>query len=170
MTTGSDEPDMTGAGPLIEALVGFTGCIGEALPDICSYGWTYGDSYVPFVPDPDDETCDEEEALCSQAWVRVAGVTPSPGAVETWEGDCAIELSLTLEVGVLRCVDIAEGGEAPTATDTLAAAMQSMTDMNALHCAAMGCEVWASIETGAWEPYGPLGGQYGGVWTFTVTI
>ena len=47
-----------------------------ALPDICSIGWTIGDSYVPFDPDDGDETCDDEEVYCSQAWVRLTDVTP----------------------------------------------------------------------------------------------
>lgn len=170
MTTGSDELPTSPSDALNEALVGFAACMGEAVPDICSYGLTYGDTYVPFDPDDDDEVCDENEAMCSQIWVRVTDVAPSPGAVEGWQGDCAIELTLGLEVGIIRCVDIPEGGEAPKASDTLAAAMQAMSDMLALHCAAMGCEVWSSISTGAWEPMSPIGGQYGGVWTFAVTL
>lgn len=155
---------------LLDALLGFTGCIGDALLDVCSVGLTYGDSYVPFDPDPDDELCETDEQLCSQAWVRVTDVAPAPGTLETWVGDCAIELVVGLEVGVLRCVEIPEDGEAPTATDALSAAMTALRDMNDIHCAAMNCEVWASINSGGWSPMGPLGGQHGGVWTFSVTI
>lgn len=166
MTSGSDEETPTGADLLNAALVGFTGCIGEALIDICSYGLTIGETYVPFNPDDDDdEDCD---VLCSQVWVRVMSANPTGST--SWEGDCATEMSLELEVGVLRCFDIPEKGEAPTASETLLAAMQAMTDMNAIYCAAMSCEVWDSIESGEWSPTGPLGGQYGGVWTFTVVL
>lgn len=151
---------------LNESLIAFTGCIGESLSDICSYGLTIGETYVPFDPDPEDE-CAEDEAICSQAWVRVSGAV-SPYQTDSFGEDCAISLRMTLEVGVLRCLDIPEGGEAPTATEVLAAAMQSMTDMNAIYCAAMGCDVWESISAGSWSPTGPMGGQYGGVWTFDV--
>lgn len=151
-----------------QAVVAFTGCIGEGLSDICSYGWTIGDTYVPFDPDPEDDACDEEEVYCSQAWVRVMDITPLGS--ETWGGDCGTVLQLTLEVGVLRCVEIPEDGEAPNATSVLVAAMQSMDDMNAVYCAAMECEVWNSIESGQWTPMGPQGGQYGGYWTFTVEV
>lgn len=158
------------ADDLNTALVAFTGCIGEALEELCSYGLTYGDAYVPFLPDEDDTTCDEDEVLCSQAWVRVTDVSPSPGGIEAWGGDCAVELTVGLEVGILRCVDIPEGGEAPTMTGVLTAAMQANTDMQAILCAAMGCEVWGSLDVGQWQPTGPLGGQYGGIWTFSVTL
>lgn len=170
----SETPDIapeSGAARLIEALIEFAHCIGGNLDDLCSYSLTYGDTYVPFLPDEDsDDACDEDDTLCSQAWVRVSSINPSAGTAEGWGGDCAIELAVNLEVGVVRCVGIPEGGEAPTESDALAAAIQSLEDMNAMHCAAMNCEVWESIETGAWEPQGPMGGQYGGIWNFTVVI
>lgn len=159
----------TGTDRLNAALIAFTGCVGESLDDMCSYGLTIGETYVPFDPDPEDD-CPEEDAACSQAWVRVMAVNPS-NVGESFDGsDCAVTLRLTLEVGVLRCIEIPEGGEAPTATDVMVAAMQAMTDMNAIHCAAMSCEKWESISHGAWTPSGPLGGQYGGVWTFDVEL
>lgn len=154
---------------IADAITEFTACIGNALEDICSFGWTIGEAYVPFDPDPEDE-CDDDDAVCSQAWVRVSNVQPLPGALEGWDGDCSLGLSIDLEVGVLRCVDIPERGEAPTATDVLVAAMQSMKDMRAILCAATGCEVWDDFKVGQWTPAGPLGAQYGGVWTFTVEL
>lgn len=160
-------PGEAGADALNEALVSFAGCVGTALEDICSYGLTIGDSYVPFDPDPEDD-CDDEEAMCSQVWVRVDNAAPTNTA--GWDNDCATEMRLTLEVGVIRCIEIEGKGEAPSASEVLAAALQSMTDMNRLYCAAMGCEVWAAIEVGQWMPFGPEGGQYGGTWSFTVTV
>lgn len=165
---GSDEVPNP-ADRLNEALVGFTGCIGEALENLCSYGLTIGETYVPFDPDPEDD-CDEDEVACSQAWVRVMGVTPTT-APEGFAGEgCGVELSVELEVGILRCIDIPEDGEAPTATDVMVAAMQAMEDMQAIYCAAMDCAVWESITSGSWAPEGPLGAQYGGTWTFTVEV
>jgi hypothetical protein len=153
---------------LQDALIGFTGCIGEALADICSYGLTIGETYVPFDPDPEDD-CEDDEAACSQAWVRVTGAQPT-AVTDSFGGDCGGVLRIDLEVGVLRCLEIEEGGEAPKAADVLVAAMQAMTDMQAIQCAALSCEVWDAIEVGAWSPSGPLGGQYGGMWTFTVEL
>lgn len=163
--------------PLHAALVQFTGCVGEAVEDVCSYGLTLGETYVPFMPDPPPQgtsyphACDglDEGILCSQLWVRVASV--APGQVnQGWEGDCAVSLVATIEVGIERCFVIPEGGEAPTATDVMRGALQAMTDMKAIHCAAVSCDAWDRITTGQWSPLGPQGGQYGGVWTFTVTL
>lgn len=166
MADGSDDP-LTPTDRLNQALMNFTICVGEAVPDICSYGLTIGDSYVPFDPDP-DEDCDDDDAACSQIWVRVMSVTPT--SVEAFGNDCATVLRLELEVGVLRCFEIMEDGEAPTASMVMAAAVQAMEDMNAIRCAAMQCDddTWDAITTNQWTPTGPLGGQYGGLWTFTV--
>lgn len=165
VTPGSDEPPFDSLG---EALVEFTGCVGGSLEDICSYGLTIGETYVPFDPDEDDD-CSEDEALCSQAWVRVMS-TDVINITDGFEaGGCGGELSLMLEVGVLRCFGITEEGQAPNATDTLVAALQAMDDMRAIYCAAMSCDVWSSIDVGQWVPSGPMGGQYGGTWVFTVT-
>ena len=158
---------MTPATRLNDALLSFAGCIGEALDNICSYSLTIGQVYVPFRPD-DEDPCDEDETACSQAWVRVASVGSDSDA--SWGGDCATVLRVSLEVGVLRCLGIPEDGEAPTASEVLVAASQSMDDMNTIFCAAMGCEVWESISSGQWTPIGPLGDQYGGTWTFEVEV
>lgn len=151
------------------ALVAFTGCIGESMDDICSYGLTIGDSYVPFDADPEDD-CEDDEILCSQVWVRVTGVQPTE-ATGSWDnGDCGAVLSIGLEVGVLRCYDLPNDGDAPTASETLAAATQAMSDMQTIYFSAMSCDVWDKITSGSWQPRGPLGGQYGGTWTFTVEL
>lgn len=170
MTVMPPEP-YTAAQKLNEALVDFTACIGAALPDVCSYGLIIGEGYVPFDPDPEDNCPDlsKDEILCTQAWVRVESITPqaTPNTYEENDGD-GTTLAIELEVGILRCFETPEDGQAPTATNILAASMQAIEDMNALYCAAMDCEVWAKIESGSWLPSGPLGGQYGGIWTFTV--
>lgn len=151
------------------ALVAFTGAIGDSLDGICSYSLTIGEDYVPFDPDPEDD-CEDGEAACSQAWVRVDTITPVVLS-EGFDGNaCASSMQIALEAGVLRCLEVAEGGEAPTASEVLACALQSIEDMNAMLCAAMSTEVWEAIDAVSWTPTGPLGGQYGGVWTFTVEV
>lgn len=178
---GSEDPAVD---PLAEAinaaLLGFTGCIGNALEGICSYSLTFGEMYVPFKPD-EGEDCDDEDDTCSQAWVRVTDVSvvfppnaqmdPSPGGGDGCDGpQCGGVFNIGLEVGVLRCYEVPEDGEAPTATQVMASALQSMYDMSALYQAAMNCEVWTGIDPGPWQPEGPLGGQYGGFWNFTVEL
>lgn len=162
------EPDLNA---LSAAILEFVGCMATAVPDVCSYGWTVGEQYVPFAPD-DDEDCEVNEAgvPCSQLWVRIAGVTPAPGATDGWDGQCGLQKQVSLEVGVIRCFAVPEDGEAVTATEILQSAMVSVDDMTAIECAAMNCEVWDRITLGEWTPLGPSGGQYGGVWSFTATI
>lgn len=154
-------------------LIEFMASVGSAL-DICSYGLIIGDSYVPFDPDEDEEEeCVDEDYgfACEQAWVRVAQATPT-GGVDTFGGMCGQEMVLNLEVGVLRCLPIPEKGAAPKASDMLVATLQSMDDMNAMYRGAMGVDddLFDEIVAGDWSPVGPLGGQYGGIWTFTVTL
>lgn len=156
--------------PLYDALIEFTACIGAAVGDICSYGFTIGDTYVPFDPDEDDDECDTESVQCSQVWTRVMGAQPKDEGAGGWDGNCALVMTLDIEVGVLRCVEVPDGGEAPTATEVMTAGLQAMADMKAILCAALGCDTWDDVEPGTWRPIGPLGGQYGGVWTFTVEI
>lgn len=166
----SDFAAETPADRLNNAIMAFAGCVAESLKDICTYSVTIGQSYVPFDPDEDDD-CDPEEAVCSQAWVRVMNVQVMDQQFSFGGGDgCNTSLQLMLEVGILRCIEIPEGGEAPTATDVLVASMQAMTDMLAIQCASQSCDAFDSITTGQWSPSGPLGGQYGGTWTFTVEV
>lgn len=161
---------VTAAERLHDALIAFSTCVGLAVPDICSFGVTIGESYVPFNPDPEDD-CEEEEVACSQLWVRVESVSENPGIPGGWDGDCAATLSLEIEVGVLRCLDVPEEGEAPVASEMLLASMQAMSDMTAIRCAAVSCDAWSGpVVPGPWRPLGPLGGQYGGLWMFTVEI
>lgn len=162
------DPDL--AEKLNDALIEFTACVGNSVEDMCSYGLTIGESYVPFDPDPDDDCDDDDEVQCSQLWVRVTGSKPTgSNTAESFAGqDCALVMEIDLEVGIYRCVEIPEDGEAPKASDVLVAAAQANEDMKRILCAALSCEVWDSIGIGTWQPTGPFGGQYGGIWTFTV--
>ena len=169
---GSDGGPLSPAEELQTALLLFTERVCAPL-DVCAYSLTIGESYVPFNPDEDDETCDEAEAYCAQAWVRVD--MTSFVTSESFGNQCGGQMSLSLEVGVLRCVETPEDGEAPYASDVAAAALQAMDDMYTIHCAAMeeedpDDELWTDIESVQWTPSGPSGGLVGGIWTFTVTL
>lgn len=153
---------------LMEALTTFAVHIGASLDDVCSYGLTIGEVYVPFRPDPEDE-CEEDEEYCTQSWVRVMSVQDNPNSnSKGWGGACATTRVLELEVGVTRCLGIEEGGEAPLASEVLAAAWTAMEDMNAIRCAALDSDLWIDIQMGVWTPDGPEGGTYGGRWTVQV--
>jgi hypothetical protein len=166
MSESDVEPDAEN--PLLKALIEFTGCIGGAV-DVCSYSLIHGEGYVPFAPDDDedDEACEEED--CSQVWVRVTNIEVV--STKGWDDTtCALARRVGLEVGIIRCMKVVPEGEAPSATDMLAYAMQAMEDANALMCSALGCDVWHEITIGQWTPLGPLGGEYGGQWTMTAEL
>ena len=164
------DPPATAADRLNAALVLLTGCIGSSFDDICTYGLISGDTYVPFDPDPEDdgENCDEYG--CGQVWVRIeqiSAITP-----DSWDKNCSVSFRIEIEVGIIRCFEVPEGGEAPTASAMLGYAMQSNEDMNRIFCSAMSCDEvddeFDSIVAGSWLPLGPIGGQYGGTWSFTL--
>lgn len=165
--------EVSGIDRLNNALSEFASCLATAVPDICSWGLTIGEAYVPFDPDPDDD-CVDGEVECSQLWVRVTDIVPKDLGDSFDDSTCDLILSIGLEVGVLRCFEAKDEGAAPTATEVLVANMVAMKDMLAIQCAALSCkdsqdrDLFASIEVGTWVPLGPLGLQYGGVWTFRV--
>lgn len=166
----ADEPgsDETPSDRLNDALLAFTAAVGGAT-DVCSYGFTIGESYVPFAPDEDEE-CDDDDVMCSQVWVRVTSVTPTSVNEGFGGNGCSVDLSIGLEVGILRCFEARPEGEAPSATEVMEAGFQAMDDMYNIQCVALNTEVWDSIDLGQWVPVGPGGAQYGGIWTFTVTV
>lgn len=177
MTTNSDEVDSglsSKPATLEDAVLAFTGAIGEAIPDVCTYTLIYGDKYIPFRPDEEEEEAGDdgepspcENNECDQLWVRVAMVTIAGDVPQSFGGSCEGLYQLDLEVGIQRCVRVEDDGEAPRANDLMVGAMQMLDDMQAIFKAAMGLEVWDSIDAGAWLPSGPEGGQYGGSWDFT---
>jgi hypothetical protein len=160
------------------AMIETVGCVADALDDVCSVGFTIGESYVPFDPDPDDKSCRVKDTMCSQAWIRVMSVQPTGTATLGFDGaNCSMSMVAEIEVGVLRCIKTPAKGKAPTETDVLMYAMQAMNDMNSILCAVLSCgpvegeSVWDETPSvGVWRPQGPLGGQYGGTWTFRVEL
>lgn len=150
--------------PLLKALIEFTGCIGGAFDDVCSYALIPGDGYIPFTPDEEDEeNCEDED--CSQVWVRVTSINAI--GENGWDTSCAMTLSVGLEVGIIRCMEVVANGEAPSATALLGYSMQAMDDMRAIMCAAINCEIAGNLDLGVWTPLGPMGGEFGGQWTMT---
>lgn len=153
------------------AFAAFVSCIADAFPDVCSVGMTIGSEYVPFRPDPDDDCEDDEddEEFCTQVWVRFTGAAVS-GSTGFDGGFCGSEMEMGVEVGIYRCFEMDEDGEAPTATQMFEAALQSIEDQATILCAANACDVWSKIVAGQWTPLGPQGYQYGGQWSFTTWL
>lgn len=116
------------------------------------------------------------EDNCGQAWVRVAQVFPARSLGEpdvtygfTDTGNCGAVLSLTVEMGVLRCLEIPEDGTAQSAPILLAAAEQQMKDMLDIRKAVVCCTSFSEKLMGVWTPIGPVDGSViGGFWTVTL--
>lgn len=159
---GSDDGDALG-----NLLMEFLETIGDEFPDICSYAIVVGDQFVDFAPDDDEcEDFGDDEIACGKIWLRVvaASMVEVP---DSWDGYECGTWGLTLEVGIERCFPVIADGEAPTSTTMTALALEGTRDVQTIVRAALGVEIWDSINVGAWTPYAG-GGVYGGSWTFDV--
>lgn len=119
-----------------------------------------------------DLTGECEDDQCGQAWVRVVNVYPSTvlGVPDTSFQNCGKALSFDLEMGVIRCWHIPDGGEAPDAAQLLSASDQQVKDMIDMRKAIECCESFEDYTLTVWSPIGPSGGIYGGLWNLTVGV
>ena len=117
------------------------------------------------------------DAKCGgQAWVRLDSVFPStifPSPADTTQ--CSTGLAASIEIGVLRCMQVMEeGGEAPSLDEQVRATRLQMADMQAMRRAVMCCDWRADpdhkILLTTYVPVGPEGGCVGGTWTFMVEV
>lgn len=115
---------------------------------------------------------DCEGGACGQAWIRVtqAYMASDLGEQDTDGNNCSLELNVDLDIGVLRCLETPDRGEANTPEELLAAFRQQNADMLAVRRAVLCCDAVDSrdIILGLWSPQGPAGGIYGGIWTATL--
>lgn len=132
----------------------------------CFSGVTVGDSFISMSGIGDCEDA------CGEMWVRVATMYPSTstGVAEVGQVNCHTSLGLDIEIGAIRCFEMHEGGEAPTAAELLAANMQSMDDAAAIYRAIVCCNHFPDVVVGQWTPIGPEGGMVGGIWTLAVGL
>lgn len=100
------------------------------------------------------------------AWVRLANSFPAvafPSQDQTLRS-CGSPLAYQLEVGIVRCVEVNEDGEAPTLEQQFEATRLQMADMEAMRYAIQCCLPNASKILGNYTPYGPQGAAVGGWW------
>lgn len=133
-------------------------------PDLCFCGVIIGEDTYDL-----SGIGDCESGGCGQAWVRVTSsyMASELGVQDTDGGNCNLELNVELEIGVLRCLEIPDRGEANTPAELLAAFRQQQADMLAVRRSVLCCDA-VDIEDvimGVFSPIGPQGGLYGGVWT-----
>lgn len=115
---------------------------------------------------------DCEDNACGQAWIRVtqAYMASDLGEQDVDGNNCSLELNVDLDIGILRCLEVPEKGEANTPEELLAAFRQQNEDMLAIRRAVLCCDAidTRDVILGLWTPQGPQGGIYGGIWTATL--
>lgn len=146
------------------ALAALAGCVCSELEqdgDFCFCGVSLGDEYIAMSGVGD---CEDK---CGEAWVRLvsANVGDILGQPQDVINNCSSPLSLTLEVGVLRCFKMEDDGEAPTQRDLLCAATEQINDMVTIKRAVGCCDHFTDVLFSSWTPMGPTGGLVGGAWT-----
>lgn len=114
--------------------------------------------------------CDD---LCGMAWVRLALSYPANGIgiVDERPSNCGAELGVDIEVGIIRCLELPEDGEAPDGATMLASSIEQADDIEAIRRAIACCSPLAETGyiLGPYQPYGPQGGIVGGWWTVYAT-
>lgn len=111
----------------------------------------------------------ECEGRCGMAWVRLAGAYPSftlPTPVTTLQ--CDAPIALQVEMGVVRCFDAPDSGQAPTAAQLATLMAQQHKDMLDMRKAVLCCDSFDEYIFATWAPIGPEGGIYGGTWGVVV--
>jgi len=104
------------------------------------------------------------------AWIRVASVFQTssfPNQTPVGRGVATTEAAL-LELTVLRCIETPRGGVLSAEKETEASRL-ALADKQAMLAAIKCCKI-SERSLGAWVPFGPGGGVYGGVQEVTVGI
>jgi hypothetical protein len=116
----------------------------------------------------------EADGKCGAAWVRMITAYPAVGVgvpADKRPG-CGFLLGVDVEIGVIRCLEAGENGNAPEAEVMNAAAMQEIDDMIAIRRAIMCCDALEDIDIslGNYQPTGPAGMVFGGTWALSLAL
>lgn len=138
-------------------------CIAERFGELCGWGVIAGDQ-------PSLDFCGGcDGGKCGQWWIAVQGIFPFTRFPDPDEAaNCATELAITVQVGIVRCFPVPEDGSAPTHEQHAEAFAEQMADALALHAAAVCCPSGHEVAVGSWSPIGPDGGCLGGTWSLRV--
>lgn len=142
----------------------------SGLPGVCFCGVVPGEGAVMDYVD----NCEGDD--CGMAFVRLSSSYPAsaPGAVDTRPGNCAKQLGIEVEMGILRCVGVGveDSGQLPSEAEMLEASQAQYADMFAMIRAASCCTLLPNSEyiLGPYRPVGPMGGVYGGVVSLAVVV
>ena len=140
----------------------------DGLPQPCFLGVIPGDAAVASYGAGDD--CGD---LCGMGWVRMVTAYPASGLGEPndREGNCSSGIGWTLEMGMLRCVDVGDDmGNPPPAGEQERSARLQIEDMITMRRAVYCCDAIPNrdVSLGAYTPAGPMGGLVGGTWNLTL--
>jgi hypothetical protein len=163
------------------ALVALSGCLcnelaASGLPTPCFCGVLPG-ANVPMAYCGECVAGVSDANGCGgQAWVRLEQVFPSvifPTPAENTV--CNTGLVASIEIGVLRCMQvIEESGEAPSLDEQVRATRLQLADMQAMRRAVLCCDWRADSDLQllltSYTPVGPEGGCVGGTWSFMVAV
>jgi hypothetical protein len=110
---------------------------------------------------------------CGQGWVKLLNAYPAGDSFPEPDsvGTCISLLGFEVEVGIVRCLPVADdSGNPPSVEDNLLATRNQLADMAAMHRAIRCCLGTGdrNYVLGTYNPYGPLGGIVGGTWTFRI--
>jgi hypothetical protein len=137
----------------------------DGLPPTCFCGVMPGSEVaLDYAGDCDD--------VCGMAWVRLITTYPSVsvGAAAERPGNCAMGIGVDVEVGVVRCLDAGDEGEAPSPESMAESARLQAADMLAMWRAIACCRTSKDWIMGQYQPYGPEGGMVGGTFQIAMTV
>jgi len=129
----------------------------DDLPPVCFCGVLPGDEVaLDYAGDCDD--------ACGMAWVRLTTAYPSvsiatPAAIP---GNCAMGIGIEIEMGIVRCLDVGEGGTPPEPESLTASAALQVADLMAMWRAVHCCQSAKDFVIGQYVALGPQGGIVGG--------
>jgi hypothetical protein len=129
----------------------------DNLPPVCFCGVVPGqDVAMDYTGDCDD--------ACGMAWVRLATAYPSVtvGQPSQIQNNCTAGIGLEIEMGIVRCLDVGEGGGPPEPEALTAAATLQVADIMAMWRAVACCRQSKDFIIGQYVPSGPQGGVVGG--------
>lgn len=129
------------------------------VPDVCFCGIAPGET-VDAIYGGDCQT------ECGMAWVRLDTAYPSLtiGQLYADANNCVVPLGMDIELGIMRCIEVGDGLDGPTAEQLLESSQLQIADMLIMQRAIYCCPSLPNKEmvVGPYIPAGPLGGLVGG--------
>ena len=110
--------------------------------------------------------------VCGMAWVRLVTSYPSVsiGAPTSRPGNCSAGIGLDVEMGIVRCIDVGDGTQAPPPEELTASAYVQYQDMLTMYRAVSCCRQSKDWVLGNYNPFGPQGGLVGGMLTMSILV